>query len=213
MPVAAAGRGPTVVVDYGLGNLASVARALRHLNSDAVITSDPAQVSAATRLVLPGVGAFATAMANLKERALVGPLLDYAASGRPLLGLCLGMQLLMEESDEGGRHPGLAVIPGRVARLPAAPGFKVPHIGWNGLQPSRDWSGTLLAEVKPDDALYFVHSYYVLPAEASDVLASTTHGSFSYCSVIARGRVCGCQAHPEKSSRVGLKILDNFLAL
>ncbi len=206
--------GPTLVVDYGLGNLASVARALRHLGSDPVVSAEPTALRAAARVVLPGVGAFGTAMANLEARGLVPALRDYAASGRPLLGVCLGMQLLMDESDEGGLHRGLGIVPGRVARLLSAPGYKVPHIGWSGIRPAgHDWQGTILDAIEPDDALYFVHSYYVLPAEPTEVLAYTAYGPLRYCSVIARGNVFGCQAHPEKSGSVGLRLLENFLRI
>jgi glutamine amidotransferase len=214
MPLSSRGVGPTAIVDYGLCNLASVARALRHLGSEPVITSDPDELRAASRVVLPGVGAFGTAMANLRERALVAPLQEYAASGRPLIGLCLGMQLLMDESDEGGLHRGLGIIAGRCARLPRAPGYKVPHIGWSGLEPAaRPWTGTVLGRSAPGDTLYFVHSFHVLPVDERDVLAYTTYGALRYCSVLARGSVYGCQAHPEKSSRTGLALLESFLSL
>ena len=206
--------GPTLVVDYGLGNLASVGRALRHLGSEPVISAEPDALRSAARVVLPGVGAFGTAMANLEARGLVPALHDYVASGRPLLGVCLGMQLLMDESDEGGLNRGLGVVPGRVARLPSAPGYKVPHIGWSGIHPAgHDWRGTILDAVEPDDALYFVHSYHVLPVDPREVLAYTPYGPLRYCSVIARGNVYGCQAHPEKSGSAGLKLLENFLRI
>ena len=206
--------GATLVVDYGLGNLASVARALRYLGSDPVVSADAAALKAAARVVLPGVGAFGTAMANLAARGLVRALRDYVASGRPLLGVCLGMQLLMDESDEGGLFRGLGIIPGRVARLPSAPGYKVPHIGWSGIRPAGNaWRGTLLDSIEPDDALYFVHSYHVLPVNASEVLAYTAYGPLRYCSAIARGHVYGCQAHPEKSGSTGLRLLENFLRI
>lgn len=204
---------PVIIVDYGLGNLGSVARAVRHLGAKPLITSDPGAVRNAGRVVLPGVGAFGTAMSNLRERGLIEPLQAFAAAGRPLIGLCLGMQLFMEESDEGAPHRGLALIPGRVTRLMQSDHrYKVPHIGWSGLEPgARAWSGTALDGLKPGDALYFVHSYYAVPADPADALAYTTYGSSRYCSVIARGNVLGCQAHPEKSSAIGLKILQNFL--
>jgi glutamine amidotransferase len=203
-----------LIVDYGLGNLASVARAARHLGAAPVIGSDPALLRDAERAILPGVGAFGVAMANLDRLGLVEPLKQYAASGRPLLGICLGMQLFMEESSEGGTHAGLGLIPGRVDRLPEArsSSIKVPHIGWSDLEPDgRDWSDTVLDGLQPGDALYFVHSYFVRPQAAVDVLASTTYGEARFCSVIARGAVVGCQAHPEKSGESGLRLLGNFL--
>jgi len=203
-----------LIVDYGLGNLGSVARAVRYLGAEPVVSSDPALLLNAERAILPGVGAFGVAMGNLDRLGLVEPLRQYAASGRPLLGICLGMQLFMEDSSEGNLHAGLGLIPGRVVRLHEArdSGIKVPHIGWSGLEPGRrDWSGTVLDGLHPGDALYFVHSYYVQPQKNDDVLAYTTYGGTHFCSVIARGAVVGCQAHPEKSSSPGLRILKNFL--
>ena len=205
---------PVLIVDYGLGNLASVARAVRYLGAEPVVSSDPARLRDAERAILPGVGAFGIAMANLDRLGLVEPLKQYAASGRPLLGICLGMQLFMEESSEGGTHAGLGLISGRVDRLPEArsSGIKVPHIGWSGLEADgRDWLGTVLDGLQAGEALYFVQSYYVRPQAPGDVLASTTYGEARFCSVIARGAVVGCQAHPEKSSESGLRLLGNFL--
>ncbi|MCW5597355.1 MAG: imidazole glycerol phosphate synthase subunit HisH [Rhodocyclaceae bacterium] len=203
-----------MIVDYGLGNLGSVARAVRFLGAEPVISGDPDLLLGAERVILPGVGAFGVAMENLKRLDLVSPLKQYAASGRPLLGICLGMQLFMEESTEGGLHAGLGLIPGRVVRLheERERGIKVPHVGWSGLQPERrEWSDTVLDGLHPGDALYFVHSYYAQPRNDGDVLACTTYGDARFCSVIARGALVGCQAHPEKSSGPGLKILGNFL--
>ena len=205
---------PVVIVDYGLGNLGSVARAVRHLGAEPLVSSDPDVVRNAERLVLPGVGAFGTAMSNLGARGLIEPLRAYAAADRPLIGLCLGMQLFMEESDEGAVHRGLGLIPGKVTRLsPGSDRYKVPHIGWSGLESAeRPWAGSALDGLRPNDALYFVHSYYVTPTDPADALAYTTYGTCRYCSVVAHGKILGCQAHPEKSSAVGLKILGNFLA-
>ncbi|MBK6632527.1 MAG: imidazole glycerol phosphate synthase subunit HisH [Betaproteobacteria bacterium] len=203
-----------LIVDYGLGNLGSVARAVRFLGAEPVISGDPALLLGAERVILPGVGAFGVAMENLKRLDLVAPLKQYAASGRPLLGICLGMQLFMEESTEGDLHAGLGLIPGRVVRLQEARehGIKVPHIGWSGLEPNgRDWSGTVLDGLHSGDALYFVHSYHVQPHNQDEVLACTTYGDARFCSVIARGAVVGCQAHPEKSGHSGLKLLKSFL--
>ena len=202
-----------VIVDYGLGNLGSVARAVQSLGYDPTISSDAKTLRDASKVILPGVGAFGTAMLNLTARELIEPLRDYAATGRPMIGLCLGMQLFMDSSEEGGTHQGLGLIPGTVERLaPSVRRFKVPHIGWSGLEPvTRPWSGTALNGLRPNDALYFVHSYYVVPGKKDDSLAKTTYGDCTYCSVIARDNIVGCQAHPEKSSAVGLRILANFL--
>jgi glutamine amidotransferase len=201
-----------IVVDYGLGNLASVERALRKLGAAAEISADPAALRDAPRAVLPGVGAFGTAMRNLEARGLREALRAFAASGRPLLGVCLGMQLFMDESEEGGTHAGLGLIPGRVRHLPRQAGIKVPRIGWGALAPAaRAWDGSLLSGVQAGAALYFVHSYFVEPASASHVLAETQHGESRYCSLLQHANLAGCQAHPEKSSAAGLRILQNFL--
>jgi imidazole glycerol-phosphate synthase subunit HisH len=204
------------IVDYGLGNLASVARAFRFLGAAAEITSDPDKIVAAQRLVLPGVGSFGTAMMNLEDRGLVVPLKTFARAGRPLLGLCLGMQLLLDESVEGGRHEGLGLVSGVVRRLDAAPqsGCKVPHIGWSDVQPAADsWDGTHLQGMAAGEALYFVHSYYVLPTQRSEVLAWTEYGGTRFCSALHKDNLFACQAHPEKSAEAGLKILANFLRM
>ena len=206
--------GNVVIVDYGLGNLASVERALRHIGADVEISQDPFALSACARAVLPGVGAFGTAMQNLQARGLIEPLRAFARSGRPLLGICLGMQLFMDESEESGKHAGLGLIPGRVMRLPQNDRIKVPHVGWNRVaRAGREWAGTVLDAVASQPALYFVHSYYVAPEHNEDTLGITTYGGFDYCSLVQRGSVVGCQAHPEKSGADGLKILENFLAM
>lgn len=203
-----------VVVDYGLGNLSSVERALRHLGAAPEISADPRALEAAPRAVLPGVGAFGTAMRNLRERGLVEPLRAFAAARRPLLGVCLGMQLFMERSEEGGVHEGLGIVRGRVSRLAARPGLKIPHIGWSALAPqARAWNGTVLQGLEPGAALYFVHSYFVAPEDPRDVLATTAYGDNRYCAVLQRDSLAGCQAHPEKSSAAGLRILQNFLEM
>jgi glutamine amidotransferase len=205
---------PVLIVDYGLGNLSSVVRAVRHLGAEAVLSSDPSELLAADRLILPGVGAFPVAMKNLNRLGLAAPLKEFAASRRPLLGICLGMQLFMDESDEGGVNSGLGLIPGRVARLRESPdsSIKVPHIGWSNIDlVQRNWQSTILNEIEPGDSLYFVHSYYVEPVHGADILATTDYGTSRYCSVIARENVIGCQAHPEKSGETGLQLIRNFL--
>lgn len=202
------------IVDYGLGNLASVARAIQFLGGEPEISFAPDKIGAAERLVLPGVGAFGVAMSNLRERGLVEPLRSYAASGRPLLGLCLGMQLFMETSDEDGVHEGLGLVRGRVTKIVGdGARRKVPHIGWAGLQPAaQGWRGSVLEGVQPGDALYFVHSYVAEPADPVAMLARARYAGVEYCAVLGCGNVVGCQAHPEKSAATGLKLLGNFLA-
>ncbi len=206
------------VVDYGAGNLRSVANAFRHLGADVQTVDRPAGLEGAHKIVLPGVGAFGAGMDRLRAAGFVKPLREAAAAGMPLLGICLGLQYLFEWSDEMGRHEGLGLLPGYVTRFPfggpdapaEAGGLKVPHIGWNALHRRRDHP---LLDGVPDGAYaYFVHSYYAYPADPADVLASTGYG-IDFASVVARGNVMGIQPHPEKSQSVGLRILRNFVAL
>jgi imidazole glycerol-phosphate synthase subunit HisH len=196
------------IVDYGMGNLRSVQKALERVGASAVVTRDPAVLEAARGLVLPGVGAFGDAMVNLRLQRLLAPVLDHAESGKPLLGICLGMQLLFDQSEEMGHHPGLGLLPGRVVRFPAGD-LKVPHVGWNQL---RQVQPGLLDGIPEGGYAYFVHSYYTTPEEPADVLA-TTHYGLEFASVVGRGRIWGAQFHPEKSQEVGLRLLANFARL
>jgi len=193
------------IVDYGMGNLRSVQKALEKLGYQASITSDPQVVEVAGGVVLPGVGAFADAMANLHQGGLVQAMQQFATSGRPLLGICLGMQLLFESSEEDGEHQGLGLLPGRVLRLP--PGLKIPHMGWNQVRPQG--ACPLLAGIPEETDFYFVHSYYVSPGDAA-ITAGVTEYGIPFSSVVARGNLYGVQFHPEKSSRWGLALLKNF---
>jgi glutamine amidotransferase len=208
------------VVDYGLGNLFSVSRALEQVGATPEITDAAAGIDAATCLVLPGVGAFGDGMRGLQERGLVEPLRRYGVSGRPLLGICLGMQLLFESSEEFGAGEGLGLIAGGVVPIPAASSDgrtrKVPHIGWNELRlaPSRsDWTQTPLAAVTPGTPAYFVHSFTAAPAEPSARIADADHDGTVISAAVGRGRLFGCQFHPEKSGPSGLRILESFLRL
>lgn len=204
------------IVDYGIGNLRSVEKALRHVGADARLTGDPVEIRAAAGVVLPGVGAFGACRLGLRQRAFDELVLELAAAGRPLLGICVGMQLLFEESEEMGRHRGLGLLPGRVVRFPdggvdaGGARLKVPQIGWNQLW--HDGRDPLLAGVASGSFAYFVHSYYCVPAEPTDVIATTDYG-FPYASAVHRGNLWGVQFHPEKSHAVGLRILRNFVDL
>ncbi len=205
---------PVVVVDYGRGNLFSISRALAHLGADARVTSDPAEIAKADRLILPGVGAFGDGMENLRSRGLVEPLKAYAATGRPLLGICLGMQLLMDESSEFGVHAGLGLVPGKVRRFPDSPErlWRVPHVGWSALEKGgADWSGTSLSGVPGGERMYFVHSYFVETAKPEHRLAVTPYAGLEFCSVLRAGAIEGCQFHPEKSGESGLCLLKTWL--
>ena len=205
------------IVDYGLCNLLSVANALKYLSIEPVITDDSRQLLEAKAVILPGVGAFNDGMEGLKARDLIQPVLAYADSGRPLLGICLGMQMLMTKSYEFGVFEGLNLIPGEVKRfVPSVDGqgmrMRIPHIGWNGIYPSQQhWQHGLLDGIKPGEDMYFVHSYKVIPDQEVHVLAQTTYIDQTFCSVVKRGNIMGCQFHPEKSSSWGIKILKNFV--
>jgi glutamine amidotransferase len=196
------------IVDYGVGNLRSVQKGLERVGATAVVTSEPGELDSAQGVILPGVGAFGDAMANLRQRELLAPVLRQVEAGKPLLGICLGMQLLFEESEEMGRHPGLGLLRGRVVRFPDGE-LKVPHIGWNQLHSPR---GAVLAGIKDGAYAYFVHSYYVQPEQPSDVLATTDYG-VEFAAVVGQGRIWGAQFHPEKSQEVGLQLLQNFARL
>lgn len=197
-----------------MGNLASVQKALAKLKHDSCLVSTAAEVESARRLILPGVGAFGAAMANLRRLGLVGPIRDYCRSGRPLLGICLGMQLLMTESDELGHWEGLGIVPGRVVRFfhgaPPPDGVKVPHMGWNALEGMRE--DGILRGLEPGSSVYFVHSYYVCPEEPAAVSAKCTHAE-TFCAAIGVGNVQATQFHPEKSGSIGQAILQNFCEL
>ena len=200
--------GPSIaVVDYGMGNLRSVQKGLERVGCQALITSDPGVIAEAEGIVLPGVGAFRDCMANLIQARLVDPVQAAIREGRPFLGICLGMQLLLSVSEEFGTHKGLDIIPGKVLRFPHHPGLKVPHMGWNRVH----FAGSHpLFEGIPDGAyFYFVHSFYADPDEEAVVAGWTDYGT-RFCSALHRDNIFACQFHPEKSQRWGLKILENF---
>lgn len=195
------------IVDYGMGNLRSVQKAFQKLGVSAEISDSPTEIAQAEKLVLPGVGAFRDAIGQLKTQQMVSPVCDHIAAGKPFLGICLGLQLLFDVSYEDGEWEGLGVVPGEVRRLEDRPGLKIPHMGWNQLEIA---GRPLLLEGIPDGShFYFVHSYYVAPAEESVVAARTYHGQ-SFVSMIARDNLFATQFHPEKSQRLGLKLLENF---
>jgi glutamine amidotransferase len=197
-----------IVVDYGAGNLRSVAIALARLGFDPLITSEPEAVDNADIVILPGVGAAADTMSNLAQRRLVEPIREYIASGRPFLGICMGLQVLFSVSEEGGEHPCLDILPGRVRRLPA--GLKVPQMGWNRL---RQRCSHPIFDGVPDGAFfYFVHSYYADPEDPSIVIGETDYG-VTFPAVVAKDNIVATQFHPEKSAESGLRLYENFLRM
>ena len=204
-----------VIVDYGMGNLHSVAKALMHVGGQVIVTSEVAEIARADKIVLPGVGAFADAMAALRAKRMVGPLKEGIESGKPFLGICLGMQLLMSVSYEDGEYEGLGVIEGEVRRFDFAgradkDSLKIPHIGWNALEWDKDVP--LCKGLTRGSYVYFVHSYYVTPRDEA-VIATTTDYGGVFASSLRRDNVFAVQYHPEKSQRVGLAILKNFAEL
>lgn len=196
------------IVDYQMGNLRSVQKALEHVGVEATISNDPSQITSADRLILPGVGAFRDAIREIKTRDLVQPIKDFIASGRPFLGICLGLQLLFDVSEEGGQYEGLGVLPGRVVRFELPAEYKVPHMGWNRVK-AEQADVPAFAGLPSDPYFYFVHSYYVRPDDASVVWLTSDYGG-AFCAAVARDNVIATQFHPEKSQAHGLRLLENF---
>ena len=198
----------TAIIDYGAGNLRSVEKALLHLGETPVITRDPGEILGADRIILPGVGAFGDAMGNLRQYGLDQVIHRAVEKEIPFLGICLGLQLLFERSDESPGVEGLGILKGEILRIPDAPGLKIPHMGWNDL--TFDHPGRLFAGIPEHTYVYFVHSYYLRAREESIVTASTCYSTRIHASV-EQGNVFACQFHPEKSGSWGLKLLDNFI--
>ena len=196
------------IIDYGAGNLRSVANAVRKLDYKPKITSSPEDILKAQAVILPGVGAAADTLVNLKALGLIEPIRHFIAEDRPFLGVCIGLQILFSGTEEGGWHDCLNIIPGTVRRLP--PTLKIPHMGWN--QVEQKVSHPIFQGIPDEANFYFVHSYYVEPDDSSVVVGETEYG-ITICSVIARGNLVATQFHPEKSGEIGLKIYDNFLKI
>lgn len=198
------------IIDYGLCNLFSVIHACKYVGLDPIVTDDYDTIMSADAAILPGVGAFGEAMAHISRKSLSIAIGDFIASGKPFLGVCLGLHLLFDSSEEFGSHNGLGIISGVVKRLPAISG-KIPQINWNTIEISENHkSCRLVSNIKNNEFMYFVHSFYVEPSDSNDVLTYTTYGDFRYCSSIRRGNIMACQFHPEKSGEEGLKIYSNF---
>lgn len=207
-----------VVIDYGIGNLHSVVKALEYFGASVTVSPDPAVIKNAEKLLLPGVGAFADGIAGLKSRGLDDAVREYVLTERPLLGICLGMQLLLTQSEEFGVHQGFGFIPGNVVAIPPAPTRKVPQVGWNELRvPSRTdgirrgWDGTVLCNTEPGTMMYFVHSFTAQPTDEADRLADVDYDGVRVSAAIKRNNITGLQFHPEKSGPKGLVVVEAFI--
>ena len=206
------------VLDYGIGNLLNVVRALQHCGADVrVASSADAQSMASGHMVLPGVGAFGDAMVELHARGLDDTVRRFVETGRPFLGICVGMQVLFERGLEMGDHMGLGLITGKVAPIPllGADGrqHRIPHIGWRSLKPSNPWDDTMLTRLHPDEKMYFVHSYAAVTADKAAVLAEVHYDGVALCAAVQKNNLHGCQFHPERSGPAGLSVLKSFLEL
>lgn len=204
---------PTIViVDYGVGNLWSVLKAVRRFVPDAFITEEKEKVEAADAIILPGVGTFKAGMDGLAVRGLIEPIRAAAERGVPILGICLGAQLLLERGFEFGEHEGLGIIKGEVVRFPELPkGTKVPAIGWQEVKPTENAKAQMLFAGITQSFFYFVHSYILKPAAPESSLAGTTYGDYAYCAVVGQRNTYGTQFHPEKSGEAGLQFIQNFI--
>jgi imidazole glycerol-phosphate synthase subunit HisH len=205
------------IIDYQLGNLFSVQQACLYLGYDAYITSDPKSIINADYAILPGVGAFADSMINMEKLDLIEPIKDFVASGKPFMGICLGLQLLLTESEEFGNSKGLNLIEGVVKRFSnkdtEGAVLKVPQIAWNQIyEPRKDaWVDTPLSICKEGDYMYFVHSFYAQPTSSDVILSTTNYGGYDYCSSVIKDNIFACQFHPEKSGQYGVKIYENWV--
>jgi glutamine amidotransferase len=208
------------IIDYGMGNLLNVVRAFDHIGVEVLVTEDPAQAARADRLVVPGVGAFKDSIEAVRSRGFDKAIIEFSQTKRPFLGICVGMQMLFDASDEFGDNSGLGVLSGRVKPVPAQTAHgevqRIPHIGWNELvepETSRSWYGTLLQDTPPKPAVYFVHSFAAVPADQSIRLADCVYGNHRICAAVQKENVMATQFHPERSGELGLNILRHFVGI
>ncbi|MDF1840713.1 MAG: imidazole glycerol phosphate synthase subunit HisH [Rubripirellula sp.] len=195
------------IVDYQMGNLRSVQKGIEKAGGEAIITSNPSEIASAEKLILPGVGAFGDAISEIRKRDLAQPIVDFIDSGRPFLGICLGLQMLFEQGFENGQHDGLGIFQGDVVRFEVPDSMKVPHMGWNTV--TRQADAPILTEIKDGTHFYFVHSYYVRPTDPTIVALECDYG-IPFCAMVWRDNVYATQFHPEKSQAEGLKLLRAF---
>lgn len=203
------------VVDYGIGNIQSMCRALEKSGADIVLTGDFNTILKSDGVVLPGVGAFSHGMEKLRSLGLADILKEFAKLEKPMLGVCLGMQLFFDKSSEFGETDGLGIVPGSVDKIELKDDKheKLPHVSWNELSGNQPWGGTILDGIEQSSDMYFVHSYCVSPSNSEDILSTTTYSGNEFCSTIKHKNIYGCQYHPEKSGELGLKIIKNFVNL
>ena len=204
------------IIDYGIGNVRSILGAFENQGVDVLLTNNKDEILKSDGLVLPGVGAFSHGMENLKSYDLVDAIKEYAISDRPFMGICLGMQLLFEESEEFGETKGLGLILGKVVKLPTkdSQNEKLPHVSWNELNSKNvPWVDTILADIEEGSDMYFVHSFIAQPRDGDNILSTTEYSSHNFCSSVKKDNIFGCQFHPEKSGPTGLKIINNFIRM
>jgi len=204
------------IVDYGVGNLHSLVKAFKQYGTNVIITEETGEIKSSDAVVLPGVGSFSAGMEGLGMRKLADTIREYAQSDKPMLGICLGAQILLTKGYEFGIWDGLDIIKGEVLPFPKIEqGFKMPHIGWNKIYApeGNSWSKTILNSTGESEYVYFIHSYFLKPNNAEDVLSMTSYGGFEFCSAVKKGNIYGCQFHPEKSGEVGLNIIKEFVGL
>lgn len=203
-----------VIVDYGVGNLYSLIQAVKFFNADVVVSEEADVIRSADALILPGVGSFAAGMRGLKVRGLADVIREYAGSGKPMLGICLGAQMMLTKGYEFGEFDGLDIISGKVVRFPEFKNQeKIPQIGWNGVYMKKvsSWADSILKDSPDNFNAYFVHSYVLSPDSAEDILGLTAYAGYEFCSIIKKGNIYACQFHPEKSGPEGLRIIKNFI--